>query len=67
VGEILKNLKVPIIFITAFEEQKNYENALKLQPVRIFTKPIDVDELNRIVERILRKEPKKNDDIIFAV
>jgi DNA-binding response OmpR family regulator len=56
VGEFLKQLNVPLIFISAFSDQENYDKALMLQPVRIFIKPVDVDELNIVVGRILSHE-----------
>jgi DNA-binding response OmpR family regulator len=55
IGKVLKLFSVPTIFISAFSDTENHKKAVSLQPAYIFTKPINFNELNKAVEKILNK------------
>ena len=41
---------LPIVFLTGYEEDSIKQRALPLKPLGFFIKPIDVDEVSRVIE-----------------
>ena len=49
---IKEKLKIPIIFMTGYEEPEIYERAQKTKPVAYLTKPVEIWDLKPIFESI---------------
>ena len=50
--KITEKSKIPIIFMTGYEESKIYERAQKTKPVAYLTKPVEIWDLKPIFESI---------------
>lgn len=61
----IKELNIPVIFITAVSDIKNKIKGLKLGAEDYITKPFDNQELLARVEVVLRRYNKTSDVIIF--
>jgi len=51
--EILKFKKVKIIFMTGFSEDLIKERAMKLNPVAFLNKPVEIEDLLPVLEKII--------------
>jgi DNA-binding response OmpR family regulator len=47
-------ISVPVILITAFGDQRTHELAKQLGAVRIFDKPLDLDEFRAFIRTLIR-------------
>ncbi len=63
--EYVKELNIPVIFITALSDINNKVNGLKLGADDYITKPFDIEELLVRVEVILRRNHKIGDIIRY--
>lgn len=61
----IKELKIPVIFITAVSSIDNKVKGLKLGADDYITKPFDIQELLARVEVVLRRNNKTSDKITF--
>lgn len=52
IAQKLKEKNVPFIFLSAFSDKKNYENALKLNPIDILSKPVSTNDLINSINKI---------------
>lgn len=57
----LKKLSVPFIFVSAFSNPHQYEQAIGLKPAAIFLKPINLVEILSAIEVILRNNKDQSD------
>lgn len=49
----LKKKSVPFIFVSAFSNPRQYEEAIKLNPAAVFIKPINLNEILDTIKEIL--------------
>ena len=61
----IKELKIPVIFITAVSNVDNKVKGLKLGAEDYITKPFDIQELLARVEVVLRRNNKTSDKIVY--
>ena len=52
---IRKNYQVPVIFLTSLADDESFQRAKIVEPFGYLIKPIDIKELNRVVEMALYK------------
>lgn len=65
VMEYVRDLNVPVIFITALSQVNDKVKGLKLGAEDYITKPFDIEELLARVEVVLRKNNKVTDVITY--
>jgi len=52
---IRKNFQIPVIFLTSLADDESFQRAKIVEPFGYLIKPIDIKELNRVVEMALYK------------
>ncbi len=62
IAKELKKLSVPFIFVSAFSNPRQYDEAIKLKPAAVFLKPINLNEILSKIKEILKN---KNDNAGF--
>ena len=50
----LKRLWVPFIFVSAFSNPRQYDEAIKLKPAAVFLKPINLSDILLKIKEILK-------------
>lgn len=53
--EIVKQKKIPILFMTAFSESDLKARAKDVKPVAYLNKPVDIDEIKEIVDGVFKE------------
>jgi DNA-binding response OmpR family regulator len=59
----LKKRSIPFIFVSAFSNPRQYEEAVQLNPAAIFIKPINLNEILVKIREILRNNSGQNKKI----
>lgn len=59
----LKKRSIPFIFVSAFSNSRQYEEAVQLNPAAIFIKPINLNEILVKIREILRNNSGKEKKI----
>lgn len=54
IAKVLKKLSVPFIFVSAFSNPHQYDEAIKLKPAAVFLKPINLNEILSKIKEILK-------------
>ena len=52
-----KNPLVPVVFMTAYSSVEKAVNLLKMGAYDYITKPLELDEVNHIVDKLVEKHP----------
>lgn len=62
IAKELKKRAIPFIFVSAFSNPNQYEEAIKLNPAAVFFKPINLNEILEKIRQILKNNShrKKN-------
>ena len=60
IAKKLKKLAIPFIFISAFSNPVQYQEAVELSPVAIFHKPVNLAEILLVIKKILSKHKIHN-------
>ena len=50
---IKKTKKIPVIYITAYADEKTYDEAMATKPIAYFTKPLSETELLEVITKTL--------------
>lgn len=54
-NEVLKNKKIPFIYITALNDNRLMEQAMLTNPLRIFSKPYEVNSLTDEIKNLFKE------------
>ena len=53
---IIKNTKIPILFMTAFSENELKARTKDVQPIGYLNKPVDIEDIKPIIETIFKRK-----------
>jgi len=53
--QIQKELKSPIIFVTGYDDNSVRESAMALEPVGYLLKPLNINQLNQLLNKLFKQ------------
>ena len=60
-SEIKARFNVPVVFLTALNDQETFERAIKTKPLGWMAKPVETRRLQQVIEKALSQQPKPYD------